>query len=188
MATASWNPVEERQVSLEEYLRTPYRPDCDFIDGILEERNVGEYEHSRIQLMLAAFFFAHEAEWKIIAVPECRLQVSEKRFRVPDLMVLLQPQKVDRIVRQPPLLCIEVLSPEDTWARMRARLNDYLTLGVENIWCFDPDAREARRYTPAGFVLATEPELTVPNTPIRLSIAEVFAALEPRTEPQADPK
>jgi Uma2 family endonuclease len=87
---------------------------------------------------------------------------------------------VDRIVRQPPLLCIEVLSPEDTWAKMRARLNDYLALGVEHLWCFDPDAREARRYTATGFVVVTEPELTIPNAPIRLPVTEVFATLDPK--------
>ena len=33
------------QVSLEEYLRTHYEPDCDYVDGELEERNTGELEH-----------------------------------------------------------------------------------------------------------------------------------------------
>jgi hypothetical protein len=28
-------------LSLEEYLRTSYHPDCDFVDGHLEERNLG---------------------------------------------------------------------------------------------------------------------------------------------------
>ena len=29
-------------VSVEEYLRTSYRPDCDFVEGRVLERNVGE--------------------------------------------------------------------------------------------------------------------------------------------------
>jgi len=29
-------------ISLEEYLSTSYSPDCDFVDGQIEERNVGE--------------------------------------------------------------------------------------------------------------------------------------------------
>ena len=29
-------------VSLQEYLETSYRPDCDYLDGELLERNVGE--------------------------------------------------------------------------------------------------------------------------------------------------
>ncbi len=56
MATVSWSAVEEPIVSVEEYLRTSYRPDRDFVDGIVEERNLGEYEHSRLQGKLSGFF------------------------------------------------------------------------------------------------------------------------------------
>ena len=31
---------------MEEYLATSYRPDCDYVDGEIEERNLGEKEHS----------------------------------------------------------------------------------------------------------------------------------------------
>ena len=43
-------------VSLEEYLTTAYEPDCDFVDGDLEERNLGEWDHSRLQLKIGAYF------------------------------------------------------------------------------------------------------------------------------------
>ena len=35
-------------VSVREYLSTSYRPDCDYIDGVVLERNVGEKDHSRL--------------------------------------------------------------------------------------------------------------------------------------------
>ena len=35
-------------LSLEKYLRTDYEPDCDYVDGKLEERNTGEIEHSAV--------------------------------------------------------------------------------------------------------------------------------------------
>ena len=38
------------------YLRTIFHPDCDFVDGRIEERNVGEYEHSMVQKMLMRLF------------------------------------------------------------------------------------------------------------------------------------
>ena len=34
------------EISLDEYLRTDYEPDCDYVDGELQERNLGEKEHS----------------------------------------------------------------------------------------------------------------------------------------------
>jgi hypothetical protein len=36
-------------VSIEEYLSTAYEPDMDYVDGELEDRNVGEYEHNVVQ-------------------------------------------------------------------------------------------------------------------------------------------
>ncbi len=165
-------------LSPEEYLRTSYRPDCDYVDGQIEERNVGEFEHSRIQFFLTRIFGNHEQAWDVITAPECRLQMSASRFRVPDVMVLRRGTKISRIVRETPLLCIEVLSPEDTWSRLRARLNDYLALGVEHLWCFDPDAREVRTYTATGFEVVRTPELYIPGTPIRINLADVFAILD----------
>ena len=49
MAMAHVTPAEERFIPVEEYLRTSYRPDCDYVDGRVEERNWGEFEHGRIQ-------------------------------------------------------------------------------------------------------------------------------------------
>ncbi len=181
MAAAHAISAEERLVPVEEYLRTSYRPDCDYVDGRIEERSLGEFEHGRVQYSLLKLLGARDADWQITLVPECRMQVSTHRFRVPDVMVLRREQKVSRIVREAPLVCIEVLSPEDmwdTWAKMRSRLNDYLAIGVEHVWCFDPEAREARLYTADGFELVREAELTVAGTAIRLNVGEVFAVLD----------
>jgi Uma2 family endonuclease len=62
--------------------------------------------------------------------------------------------------------------------RIRERLNDYLAMGVEHIWCFEPEAREVRRYTAEGFVKVTGPELTIPGTLVHINVAEVFSVLD----------
>lgn len=41
MATAA-----KLQMTPQQYLATSYKPDCDFVDGELQERNLGELEHS----------------------------------------------------------------------------------------------------------------------------------------------
>jgi Uma2 family endonuclease len=165
-------------MTVDQYLSSMFHPDCDFVDGKIEERNVGEFEHSRVQGMLIRIFGNSEREWRVVTAPECRLQVAVERFRIPDVMVLRRGTKFTRIIREAPLLCIEVLSPEDTWVRIRGRLNDYLAMGAEHIWCFEPEAREVRRYTAEGFAKVTEPELTIPSTPVRINIAEVFSILD----------
>ncbi len=45
-------------VSVDEYLHSVYEPDVDYVDGVLEDRNVGEKKHGlainpRIEIQLA---------------------------------------------------------------------------------------------------------------------------------------
>lgn len=75
-------------ILLQEYLDKSYRPDREFIDGEIRERNVGKWEHARVQALLAAWFVNHEKEWGTTGSTEQRIQVSEYRIRVPDLVVL----------------------------------------------------------------------------------------------------
>ena len=46
----------ETQVALEEYLSTVYEPDCDYVDGELEDRNAGEHDHSDLQSEIIHYF------------------------------------------------------------------------------------------------------------------------------------
>ena len=41
-------PAFEGKVSVEEYLSTVYEHDCEYVDGVIEERDLGEFEHSFI--------------------------------------------------------------------------------------------------------------------------------------------
>jgi hypothetical protein len=107
-------------VSVREYLATSYRPDCDYVDGRIEERNVGEYDHGSLQTLLAHLFMNHREEWGVRPLTDVRMQVSSRHFRVPDLVVLRQGVPKEPVLTHPPLLVIEILSPED-------RLGDFRT-------------------------------------------------------------
>src|ERR1700733_11643645 len=98
------------QISVDEYLRTTYRPDCDYVDGQVLERNLGERDHSRPQMLLSAYLFAREKEWRVIVMPEQRVQVKPTRFRIPDVCVIHEDAPDEQIVTTAPLICIEILS------------------------------------------------------------------------------
>jgi len=76
MATMTSPEFQESLVTVEEYLRTSYRPDCEYIDGRIEGRNVGKWEHARVQWLLALWFGNHEKEWGIKGSTEQRVRVS----------------------------------------------------------------------------------------------------------------
>lgn len=165
-------------VSVREYLATNYRPDCDYVDGRLEERNVGEYDHGLLQLVLGNLFMNHRVDWKIRAVTDVRVQVSSRNFRVPDLSVLCANAPREQILTHPPLIAIEILSPEDRLSRFQERIEDYLVFGVEHIWIIDPEHRRAFTATASGLHPVHSDDLTVPGTPIRVVLSELFAELD----------
>jgi Uma2 family endonuclease len=98
-------------IPVSEYLRTIYRPDCDYIDGEVRERNVGERPHALLQGILGAIFLTNRKAWGIVAAPELRVQVAERRYRIPDVTVMRRSDPPDPVVTVAPLICIEVLSP-----------------------------------------------------------------------------
>jgi hypothetical protein len=52
-------------VSAEEYLETVYHPDCDYIDGEVSERNVGELSHGRLQGNVFMWFRVREQTLRV---------------------------------------------------------------------------------------------------------------------------
>ena len=160
-------------VSVQEYLSSDYEPDCDYVDGVLEERNLGEQDHSRLQLLLAAYCFAHEKQWRARCLIEQRVQVSPTRFRVPDVAVVDVDNR-DPIVTKAPLVCIEILSPEDRLNRVIRRAEDFLNMGVAEVWIIDPQPRRCYRHTKAeGFHEIPSGILTTSDGRITLNIAEI---------------
>jgi Uma2 family endonuclease len=161
-------------VPLETYLHTAYSPDCEYVDGELKERNLGEKEHARLQLTMSWILRNHEREWGISVYPELRVQVSPTRFRVPDLTVLRADAPDEQIITHPPLIVIEILSPGDSLLGMREKIEDYLAFAIPNIWVIDPSDRMGylcrsgtfREWQPSS-------QLTVPGTPIALDLTQL---------------
>ena len=161
------------QISVEEYLKTVYRPDCDYIDGVIEERNLGERDHSGIQGNLVAFFRNRSRETGVKAWPEWRFQVKPTRFRVPDVIVT-RGTPHEQILSSPPLLCIEILSPEDTISRLNQRIQEYLEFGVPIVWVVDPAEHRVWIYRPDGMREAEGNSVKLDGTDIKIPFSEIF--------------
>ena len=157
------------RVPVAEYLSTVYRPDMDYVDGVLEDRNVGEKPHSRLQgqliyrLMSSGFQFTY---------PELRLQVSPTRYRIPDVCVYLEEPKED-VPTVPPALAIEILSPEDRMSQIHEKLDDYRRMGCPCVWIIDP-ARK-RGFESVGTAFNETEQLTHPSiASLRVVVSELL--------------
>jgi Uma2 family endonuclease len=163
------------QIPVSEYLETTYHPDREYIDGEVLERNVGKWSHARVQLLLAFWFGKHESAWNIIGSTEQRLRISSTRVRVPDLVVLRPGPQPDVLI-EPPLLIIEVLSPDDSYSSLEKRCQDYLALGVRNVWIIDPETRTGRMCVSNQWHGADR--LEVAGTPIYVELPQLFAQID----------
>ena len=158
--------------SVNEYLSTSYRPDREYIDGVILERNVGEFDHANLQMAIASYLYTRRKELGITVVPEQRVQVSPTRFRVPDVCVTLA--EPEQIFTKPPFICIEILSPEDRLSATQERVTDYLNMGVPYVWILDPKARVAYRCTVEGMHRVNE--LRTENPTIVVPLPDLFEA------------
>jgi Uma2 family endonuclease len=159
-------------LSVEEYLATTWRPDRDYLEGELVERNMGELSHGRLQTLIGAWLLRDEARWRIKAVTEVRLQINSRRFRIPDVMVLSSEAPQEEIVRTPPLLCIEILSRGDTLDFVWDRIEDYFSIGLPVCWVIDPIRRRAWMATPGQLAKATDGILRADE--IEMPLADVL--------------
>jgi Uma2 family endonuclease len=166
MKTAALVPVEE-------YLRTTYDPDCDYVDGEVLERNLGERDHSDVQRQLILFFGTRSNKLGVQVYPEQRVQVAARRYRVPDVCVTIG-RPGEQIFREPPFICIEILSKDDTLASMQEKIDDFLNFGVPYVWVINPWNRRAWVYTTDGSREVKDGLLRTENPEMTIPLAELF--------------
>ena len=167
-------------IPIDQYLRQTYRPDCDFLDGEIRERNLGEQPHAFVQAIVGSMFYQQRKEWSVVAGISLRIRVSATRIRVADICVMRRSDPPDPIVLVAPLICVEVLSSEDTLELLRERIDDYLNMGTKHVWLIDPFNRKAWAATPSGYDEIGTGEFVVPGTTIRISPTEIFSELDER--------
>jgi Uma2 family endonuclease len=165
-------------VGVDEYLATSYRPDCDLVDGELVERTLGTKDHSKLQRAVIVWFENRRRELRLSALPEQRVRVSPRRYRIPDVCVVQLPEPDEQIFTQPPYICIEVLSPDDSFPKLQARLDDYLAMGVPNVWVLDPPSRRCWSIVREGHLEALDGILRTRDGRVVLPAAELFPADE----------
>ena len=167
-------------VTMEQYLSTSYRPDVEFLDGELKERGMVSPTRGRVQSLLGLWFGLHEEEWGIQTLVEARTKVSERAVRLPDLTVLVAGPLPKKALTDPPLLAIEVLSESDSYRDLKGRASDLASMGVQNLWLTDPEARIAERWINGAWQPNEGMRLSISGSPVYLDLAWVWQKLGPQ--------
>jgi Uma2 family endonuclease len=165
-------------VSVDEYLHTNYDPDCDYVDGAIVERNVGETDHSDCQGRIYAYLLYRAKRLRIYPLVEERVQVSTSRYRIPDVCVVSGDRPSEQVLTTPPFIAIEILSKDDRMSDMQERIDDYPKFGVSYVWVIDPRAHRAWAYAKDGSHEAKDGILRTEDPAIELPLPEIFQALQ----------
>jgi Uma2 family endonuclease len=162
-------------MDVEEYLRTSFDgSDCEYLDGEVVERNMGELPHGDVQLALGSLLRRLRKTLGIRVSTEVRVQINTRRFRIPDISVWRDDEIGRRIPTVAPFLAVEILSPEDRMVRMLPKIQEYLSIGVEYVWVIDPEEKAALSYSqkhPEGAAVTT---LRTENPDIEIPLESAF--------------
>ncbi len=152
-------------MSIDAYLSADFEPDAEYVDGVIEERALGEFDHASWQEVLQAWFRNHATDWNLRARPEYRVRVSPTRYRVPDVTVMDRALPSEPILTTPPVAVFEVLAPEDRMPRVLRKLADYQIMGIANIFVIDPETPLFYQFYNGALKRCTEPRTELANAP-----------------------
>jgi Uma2 family endonuclease len=165
-------------VSVEEYLREDYEPDCDYVDGVLEERHLGERDHGETEAAVYTYFKTKGRKPNVRPYLEQRVQVKPTRYRVPDVCLMVGPKPSEQIFRTSPAIVIEVLSPEDRLPRMQRRVTDFLDFGARQVWIIDPASRVGWVWDRAGMRELAGGVFEDAELGITMPLADIFELID----------
>lgn len=96
-----------------------------------------------------------------------------------DVLVMVRPfRQTDRVVLDPPLLIVEILSPEDTTHDTLRRFREYEKLGVRYIVQMDPEDRTTHRFLNGSLVHGDLTSLETPNGLLPFDTRDLLARLD----------
>jgi hypothetical protein len=62
-------------LSVDEYLNSSYRPDMEYVDGVLVERGEPTIVHGLFQVILGAHFSTYRKQFRFAVLPSVRTQI-----------------------------------------------------------------------------------------------------------------
>jgi Uma2 family endonuclease len=163
-------------ISEQEYLRTDYEHDREWIEGQLRERAMPDEYHSALQAFFIGYFLQCGRALGLRVRPELRVHVAERRYRIPDITVLPSSAPLQAIPDSPPAICIEILSTDERKGELREKIADYVAMGVGAIWVVDP--RRRLLWTADANGMHPVENFHVPASNLVIAPHEMFAELD----------
>ena len=146
--------VEQRLITGEELYRRPDLEPCELVDGRIVPTSPTGDLHGGIEALLAASLlaYARKAERGKVCTGEVGIYIRRNpdTVRAADVLFISNERWSRRgsegYLDVAPELVVEILSPEDRWSDVTAKLADYFAAGVAVVWVVDPCLRKVFAY------------------------------------------
>src|SRR5579885_1637266 len=159
-------------ISVEEYLRTSYKPGCEYIDGVLRQKSLPTYDHAFVQSRLIALISALYRAY--LALPELQCKIREGEYLIPDVAILEASKPQRPSPTEPIFAGIEILSPEDRVGQMLAKCEEYHAWGVTHCWVIDPERKTAWVYRKGSEPLHVDGTGDLVADEMKIPVADLF--------------
>jgi Uma2 family endonuclease len=158
-------------ISEAEYLGSSYWPDHKYMDGALIERTAGTVRHSQTQVLLIIGYFGRlRKAWGFRVYPAVHVRLRRGCYLIADLAIVSGSKSEGDVLTLPPLIWIEILSPEDRPLRINRKVRDVLEFGVPYVWVIDPETLESELHTQSGSETLIDGVLRIPEPPIEVPL------------------
>jgi Uma2 family endonuclease len=158
-------------VSLEEYLSTPFEHDCEYVHGEIVERPMPNELHSAVQARFIELFAPYRAKHQFFSRPELRHRLAANLVRIPDVAIFAGMRPA-LLPEDPPVVVIEIVSPDDRYSDLTAKLAEYRSWGVFHVWVADPQVQKL--YTFDSYGLRQTSLLEMPEFEISFTAQDIF--------------
>jgi Uma2 family endonuclease len=174
-----------QKMTVADYLALPeVKPYLEYIDGEAVQKSMPDSQHTDLaEASIVPLSIWASGEGRV--GPEGRVEYETARgteFRLADVAYWPKSRPRHGVhAMLPPLLAIEIRSPDDTMAERRAKCRFYREHGVEVAWLIDANSRTVEVFegTDDPRVLREGDVLTSPSLPgFELPLAQLFSVLD----------
>ena len=176
----------DRLLTIEELADAVGDTPGDLIDGRFVPMPPTGWPHARAEVRvstrLAQFVEAHALGAVLAGEAGIVIRRGPDTLRGADVAFVsnqrLARASADGYLDVAPELIVEIVSPNDRWTQITAKLEDYFSIGVELVWLVDPQRRRVSCYRSPTDLAVLEPGDTLTAEPMlpgfALPVAELF--------------
>ncbi len=158
-------------ISVEQYLNSRFEGfEPEYAHGEIVERSMPTVIHSWLQSVLVMRMAI--AGFPLVAV---RLRVAPDVFRIPDIALFTGALPAEAVPTKPPLVVVEIVSPDDRHTDLLRKLAEYRDFGVRHIWVVEPELRQMHVYD--GLSLVAVSDFSLPDLSFQITLAELFSGI-----------